>query len=180
MKKEMIFLVLILFLIFIKTANSIEITGNTITGEIITGEAIGSVDFNITVIAPPVITITNPENKTYLTNISLPLNFTADPSIESIWYNLDLGTNTTITSNLTFNTSQGSHILYLFANNTNGNATKNVTFFINSSKLTILYSEYNGSLKGTSTDFITYPYEDLQNLNKIILENLENGKIQFN
>ena len=103
MKRGLIYLVLV-FLIFnmINTSFLAEVESATITGDTITGDIVGSLDFNITVVAPPIISIVHPKNKTYLINESFPLNFTADTSINSIWYNLDHGSNTTITSNLTF------------------------------------------------------------------------------
>ena len=75
------------------------------------------------------------QNTTYKYNASLPLNYTvSDPNLDECWYNLDDGDNTTLTNcvNATFNTSEGSHTLYLFANDTSGNInnTESIGFTI--------------------------------------------------
>lgn len=125
----------------------------------------------------PTLTIVKPENETYLTNISLQLNFIAINQ-SYVWYNLDSGSNTTITGNTTFNTSSGLHTLYLFANNSGGTTGKNVTFTVNLTKLSVNNDNYNG--QGSTTDFNASSYEDLQNLSGIILEIPASGKIVFN
>lgn len=71
-------------------------------------------DVSINIVAPS-------DDQEFDTNLSLPLNFTQAGPISTIWYNIDNGANTTITGNITFNTSDGSHTAYLFANDTNGN-----------------------------------------------------------
>jgi len=146
----------------------------------VTGDATQPIGVSIDVLASPAtLTILNPKNHTYLTNHSLLLNFTVDAE-QTIWYNLDNGTNITITSFTYFNTTEDSHILYLFVNNSDGTlTTKNVTFSIDSTVFTILYSEYNGSNRGDSNDFIRNSYEEIQNLTEIILENTQDGKVEF-
>ena len=173
MKRGLIFLISIFLILFFNLIGSVEITGDTITGEV--AQSIG---INITVTGPPTLTILIPKNDTYIANYSLPLTFTTNG--DYIWYNLDHGTNITISSSTTFNTSIGSHTLYLFANNSDGEVTKNVTFFINLTLFTIIYSEYNGSFKGVSTYFYNLSYTELQNLSDIKLENLEYGRMVFN
>ena len=182
MKRWLNFIIFVLFFIFIGTSISSEITGDTtITGETVTGEVI-SKDFSLGIVITtplPILTILSPENETYLTNISLLLNYTVSNE-DYVWYNIDGVGNITITSATYFNTSQGGHILYLFANNTWGTTERNVTFTVNSTRFTILYNEYNGSARGDSTEFINYTYEDLQGLSNIVLENTDWGKIEFN
>jgi len=157
------------------------ITGEAITGEIITGDATQPISMNIYVTSTILfLSIIHPENKTYIVNESILLSYSASNE-QSVWYNLDNSANITITSPIYFNASQGSHTLYLYANNSLGAIiAKNVVFFINSSRFIILKEEYSGSNKGTSTNFDNYPYEDLQNLSNIILENTFGGKISFN
>lgn len=168
------FLGIILFLIIINANILTQVTGETVTGE-----ATQPVSMNISVRGPPSLTILSPKNETYIKNISLLLNYTVSDE-DAVWYNLDSGTNTTIISSINFNTSQGSHTLYIYANNSKGTRERNVTFTVNSTKFTILYSEYNGSNKGSSTEFVDYSYEDIQNLSNIVLEHTIYGKIIFN
>ncbi|MEK6912995.1 MAG: hypothetical protein AABX26_03520 [Nanoarchaeota archaeon] len=127
----------------------------------------------------PSLSIIKPSNKTYITRINLPLNFTALNAL-SFWYNLDSGANTTITANTTFSTTNGVHTLYLYANNTYGNSSANVTFTVNTDKFVVHYNNYSGSTKGSSTDFNSSTYEELQNLSGVVLENTDYGEIAFN
>jgi len=142
------------------------------------GNNISTETKNVTLVLPS-LTIIKPKNETYLTNTSLLLNYTVSYE-DYVLYNIDNTENTTIFGNTTFNTSEGQHTLYLYANNSLGTTTKNVTFTVNLTKFIILYSEYNGSTRGSSTDFILYTYEDIQNLSEVILENTDYGKISFN
>ncbi len=184
MKKEVKSICLIMFLfIFLcltNTAEAVNIIGKAITGETVTGEATKPLGMNITVsVFLPILSILSPQNKTYLTNQSLLFSFIKTGE-QAAWYNLDNSANITVTSSLYFNTSEGSHTIYLYANNSEGaTASKNVTFSVNTTKFVILYEEYRGSRKGRSTDFYNYSYEDLQSLSSIIIENTLAGRVTF-
>ena len=106
------------------------------------------------------------------------MNFTVDDE-EWIQYSLDSAPNVTITGNIKFNTTEGSHNLFLYANNSVGLATRNVTFFVNLTKFTIKYRNYSNSHKGNSSDFNASSYADIQNLSNVILEHTSFGKIDF-
>ena len=70
----------------------------------------------------PTTIIFNPQNTTYRTNTTLNLNYSAvDTNLNTTWYRIDTNANVTITQNVTFNVSEGTHTLYLFANDTVGN-----------------------------------------------------------
>src|SRR3989344_5917660 len=178
MKKEVFIILLIVissaFVHLAKAENNSTITGSTVTGEIT-----NMLVLNLTVSGPPQLSILHPKNQTYITSQNLQLNFTVDDE-EWIQYSLDSAANITITGNIKFNTSEGSHNLFLYANNSVGLTTKNVTFFVNSTKFTIKYSNYSNSHKGNSTDFNSTSYADIQNLSNIILEHTDFGKINFN
>lgn len=183
MKRGLILLVAFTLLTLIPFLNPEEpITGSTITGETVTGEATNAnlgISIGVTV-EQPSVTLLLPENKTYITNNSLFLNF-SESNVVSVWYNIDLGTNITISGNTTFNTTTGGQTLYLYANNTDGNETSdNITFTINLNQFRVYYDEYFSSTKGTSSDFNKSAFEDLQNLSNVILENTDHGKILFN
>ncbi len=173
-KKWLIILLLIVLLPAIE-----KTVANTLTGEAITGDATQQLGMNISVTGAPHLVIHSPENETYLTNNSLLLNYSVSDQ-HAVWYNLDGTANTTITSFIYFNTSEGTHALYLYANNSYGTRTKTVGFTINNTRFTILYEEYNGSTRGNSTDFILHTYDDLESLANITLENTDYGKILFN
>ncbi len=176
MKKNLFLLLSLFFILLIDTpVFSAEITGKGVSGEVVSQ----SLALNITIIGGPALEISLPENKTYLKNESLSVNYTAGGE-DTVWYNFDNTANTTITSSFFFNISQGSHTLYLFANNSYGNITsRNVIFYVNSTRFIILYNEYSDSTKGSSTDFNSSTYEDIQDLSNIILENTDWGKIEF-
>ena len=150
-----------------------------ITGDTVTGEA-SSTNLSIFVLpAIPALSILSPENKTYLSNESILLNYSVSNE-DFVWYKIDSGNNITITSSIFINVTQGNHTLYLYANNSKGTTIKNVTFAANSTIFIILYSEYAGSNKGSSTDFNASTYEEIQNLSGVVLENTNSGKITFN
>ena len=173
MKKNFLFIgfFIFLFLLSSKDVSAISLVGN-----------VASQQTNVSIfILPslPSLTIINPENKTYITNISLPLIYSAS-FMDNVWYNLNSLANITITSSsIKFNTSEGSNTLYLYANNSNGITAKNITFYVNLSLLIILYQNYNGLYKGASIDFIHETYENLQNLSNVYLEDTRYGKIYF-
>ncbi len=128
----------------------------------------------------PVIYIASPLNKTYNYNTSIELNFTViDSTLDKIYYNIDNGTNITITANTTFSvTSNQSHKLTLFANDTTGrlNSTS-VTFSINLSKgHEISFNDFN---EGETTNFSSINKTLLQNLSNVILHKIDRGKIKF-
>ena len=186
MRWYIIFLALFILIVNLNIISGI--TGEVITGETVTGEATSSVAFNITISAGlPTLSILKPENSTYLTNESLLLNYSSTNAYK-IWYNFDNGDNITLTSFTHFNISQGSHSLYLYANNTDGNLIgKNVNFSTNITRFTITKSEYEveteeqrKAKKGDTTDFESYSYEEMQSLDDVILEIPNQGKILFN
>ena len=129
-------------------------------------------------VAAPTASIIKPENETYFTGTNLELNFTLDSSVNKIWYKLDSGANTTISGNTTFNTTNGLHTLYLFANDSQEINYKNVVFTVNTTRFTINYNNYAGN--GSTTNFNASSYEDIQNLSDIVLEKSGKGKISFN
>ena len=125
MKKEvLVFLLVIPLLISIVFAINAEssinesITNSSIiTGKIVTGEATEAIlAVSVSILALPTLTIIKPENKTYITNNNLLLHFSAGSEYE-VWYNLDSGSNTTITGNTNFSTTSGTHTVFLYENN---------------------------------------------------------------
>jgi len=172
--KKKVSLLIIVFISFIYLLIISNISGETLTGEI-TGEVSAqSTNVSIFVLpAVPVLSLLNPENKTYLSNESILLNFSVSNE-DFVWYNVDSGSNTTITSSIFINVTQGPHILNLYANNSEGETAKNVSFTANSTKFIIVYNEYAKANKGSSTDFNASTYEDIQNLSNVVLENSQN------
>jgi len=173
MRWGFVFLVLLLL-----TAGISAITIKS-TGEI-TGKPLQYFGMNITIVFAPVISLISPKNGTYFVNSSIPLNYSIGGGTERIWYSLDSGDNVTITSPLFFNATEGSHKLFLYANNSIGESAANVSFFINSTIFTIIHDKWKGSQKGSSTNFSILTYEEIQNLSDIILEDISYGKILFN
>ncbi len=180
MKKKVVGIIAVLILIvlvaFIAYSNY---TKEKITGEAVTGEATGeSLAISVSVmVSAPSLTIISPENETYIRGENLQLDYSAT-NVYSIWYNLDNTANTTITGNTTFDVSEGIHTLYIYANNTNGNITSdNITFIVDSSKFRVYYDKYKN--QGNSTNFDSSSYENLHNLEEIILEIPNQGKIEF-
>jgi len=139
MKKEVLVLAVVFcFLTFTLFGNltNAEISGKTITGTTITGNAT-SANFAvaITVSGSPSLTINKPKNQTYIDTNYLRLDI--DTNGNYVWYNLDNGENTTFTEDeldeerAYFNSTSGTHTVYVFANNSYGTAKANVSFTIN-------------------------------------------------
>jgi len=80
----------------------------------------------------PTVNILSPTASAYNYNESLNLNFTAaDTYLDSCWYNLDGTTNISLPNcqNITFNTSEAAHILYLYANDSSGRESSDSVSF---------------------------------------------------
>lgn len=143
------------------------------------------VRIGVRVIGTPSLFIFEPENASYITNESLPLNYSVSDDTVDVWYTID-GSAPIPSPNLTsslifFNTSDGFHVLNVYANNSLNLTVKTVSFVANSTWFIILYKEdYKTNYSGASTDFYRYPFERLNNLGDIILENINHGMIHFN
>jgi len=117
-KREIVFLpLIILFLLaniaFLTSANSQD-QGITVS----------------VVPAAAVLEIVSPTNTTYTEGDYILLDYNEE-FIDTVWYNLDNGTNTTINSSFYFQTSVGTHTLYLYGNQSNGTVlSDNVTFMV--------------------------------------------------
>ncbi|OGJ21608.1 hypothetical protein A3K73_02945 [Candidatus Pacearchaeota archaeon RBG_13_36_9] len=170
-------LIILLFLLITNVSAIKVITGETVTGKATSHQT----NVSIKIIAyPPNITLYGPENKTYIRNSSIPINYSC-PTALATWYSLDNSENLTLTQGTTFSAAEGAHNLNIYANNSDGiESNLSINFYINTSLLTIIYEEYKGAYKGNSTYFEEYVYEDLQNISNIILENTNYGKIKFN
>ncbi len=167
---------LLIFIVVLAAGISIYVE---LTGKTITGKPLQYVGLNISITTPPGLSIISPSNGTYFVNSSIPLNYSITGTVDTIWYNLDLGGNKTITSPFFFNTTEGSHTLYLYANNTIGMSTANISFFVDSTRFKVINEPW-GNKVGNSTNFSIFTYEEIQNLSNIILEYTDFGKIQFN
>jgi len=138
MKKGFIFCLVFLFLLFINiNLSSAEVTGDIVSGEVVSQPV--TMNITVTSINVPSLSLLNPENETYITTKNILLNFVSIDA-DFIWYNLDSGSNITITGNTTFNTTGGAHTLSLYANNSNGETSKNIVFTVDSSIFRIIYS----------------------------------------
>ncbi len=180
-----IIIILSIALIFTLRINNKNITGQATTQE---------TSLNITVFqVTPTLTISSPKNETYLSADNILLNFTSLYA-DNFLYNLDNSVNSSLSSTTNFNTTLGSHTLYLYANNSNATISKNVTFYINNSRFVVKDSSYDAEeddeedydnmswtqKKGESTNLLNYTYEELQNLSNLTLHQPNIGKISFN
>ncbi|MCX6747086.1 MAG: hypothetical protein NTU63_03050 [Candidatus Pacearchaeota archaeon] len=176
-----LFILIVLFLIsFIIIKNLPKKTEKT--GDITGKASAQTTDMSIYILptTTAILSIISPQNETYFNGFSIPLNYSASGQ-QAVWYNLNSGTNITLSSPFYFNATDGGYMLYLYANNTYGDVTEqNVSFFVNSTRFQIIHEEWKGTKKGNSTNFTILSYEDVQNLSGIILENTNSGKILFN
>ncbi len=116
----------------------------------------------------PQFNITHPQNVTYTSNTSLPLNFSAidNLNLSKCWYSID-GQNTTLSSctNTTLNTTRGSHTFRLYANDSAGNEnwTSNILFNTDSPPSLSLISPSNDT--NTSQNLTTFQCSATDDLN---------------
>src|SRR3989338_6860183 len=131
---------LLTFILFFGTVFGEEINQNSsITGKATSAGA----SLTIFVNASPSIQIISPSNGTYF-NTNISLNFIS-LSEDYVWYKLDDGANQFLSGNTAFNTTNGFHRIYLYANNSYGNSSANVAFTVNTSSFQIDFSTFNGS-----------------------------------
>jgi hypothetical protein len=173
MKKRLI-LVFLILIVVLSIIVKISISPERITGKATTQ----TVSMNITVVeATPSLTLYSPKNNTYLTE-SILINYTTN--IQNIWYQLDSQPNQTITNPGYIIASNGEHTFSIFANNSQGIVSQSIYFTVNTTRLNVLYTNYNGTTKGSSEHFLNHTYEELLDLSGVILENTDSGKISFN
>lgn len=176
MKKKIFVLVLFIILFYNVNATDVDYHENLpITGRATTQQ------LNVSIIisgGAPSLTILLPLNSTYLRNTSLILSF-LESGASSVWFNLDNNENITLFSNsYLFNATGGTHIINLYANSSDNLITsKNITFSVNLTLLTILYEEFKN--QGDSTDFLNYSLLDLNSLQNVTFEIPSYGKIYF-
>ncbi|MCX6742541.1 MAG: hypothetical protein NTX24_05230 [Candidatus Pacearchaeota archaeon] len=189
MKRGLIkFVCLVLGLIVLLfSLNSIAHSEDAITSKVVTGEVTALTNASITIgNAGPVVIIYNPkEGRTYR-NTFILLNYSVlDPDgVSSVWYNVN-GVNISLgnsSNNYTyFNTTEGNKTLYLYANDSTGLITNSsVNFYVNNTKLIIIYETFRGGYRGNSNDFDSYTENELENFSNMTLENTNYGKIIWN
>lgn len=98
----------------------------------------------------PTVSIHSPTATTYSTS-SVPLNVSANEAVDSWWYKLNSGANTSFTPNTTITGSEGSNTLLVYTNDSLGNiGSSSVTFTVStvtpSGALTGLQSSVIGIL----------------------------------
>lgn len=78
---------------------------------------------------PPTITIYSPKNITYASS-NIDLNVSANEAINTWWYSLDGGANTTFVPNITLTgLAEGQHQVIVYANDSVGNVGTSSVYF---------------------------------------------------
>ncbi len=109
---------------------------------------------------PPIVNIVEPQPKAYAYNESIPLKHTIVDNLigyDMCWWNLDNTGNETINcgTNTTFDTSDGQHNIYFFANDTLGNLrAEKVSFGVSTQgPAMVLVSPLNNTFFNTPGNF---------------------------
>ncbi len=136
-------------------------------------------EVSIDVVGPPLIQINSPKNLTYFENSSIVLNVLSNG--DNLRYRLDGGNNFTILSlqNYSIYVGEGTHIIEVYSNNSYGSSNKNISFTIDLDAYDVLYDEFKGVNRGRSTEFDALGIEELDSVQKIILERIPYGSISF-
>ena len=115
--------------------------------------------------SPPIVTITTPNNNSYHNINSIDLNVTTNENADSCWYNIDSGSNITLTAQNstwysdTITLTEGNHIINAYCNDTVNNIGKsNANITIDLTKPTVLLKAPNNNIytNNTSIDFVCY------------------------
>jgi len=114
-----------------------------------------NVTFSVNTSAPtadifaPSLSIVSPTSTNYTGSLILVNISASDPNLDDIWYRLNNGTNTTYTTPITVNLTDGSYTLFAYANDTLGNLNStNVSFLVNTTGI------FSGSIKDLSNNLI--------------------------
>ncbi|MEM4703049.1 MAG: hypothetical protein QXP53_01005 [Candidatus Pacearchaeota archaeon] len=175
-KRVFIIFIIFLFILVFPLTNGIYISGEATSNQI-------NASITVVSIAPTISIFSPKENRTYRSqNILLNYSVYDADGISLVWYNIDNETNISLGNSSSgqtyFNTSEGNHILYLYANDTQGTlSSKSVRFFANNSKIIVIYENFRQGKRGNSTDFDLLSDEELENLSGMTLENTDYGKI---
>lgn len=154
--------------------SGLNITGNVIaTGEVIAED----VSVRISVVGVPVLDVISPKNNTYFYKKIL-LDYSTG-GIDEVWYNIDGGNNRSIDSSVSVSVAEGSHVINFYAENGYGVSNVVREFVVNFSKFKVTYNDYNDLKRGKSSNFNEYSYEEIQELEDVILEQTDYGKIKF-
>ena len=106
--------------VFLQGSNKIIAYANDTFGNINTS----SVTFSVDSISPSISIIYPSQGAAFGFNTSINLNYSVlDSNLQSCWFNIDNALNKTISNcqNTTFNTSEGSHTLNVYSNDSYGN-----------------------------------------------------------
>lgn len=120
-----------------------------------------SIDYNLLDVLPNLEIFSPQGGVTYRNNESIELNFSvSDSDLDFCWYNLDNSNNFTIINcdDLFFETSEGEHLLKLYANNTLGfESFVEVNFSVNNSlPSVVLVSPLSSYISGNETINFSY------------------------
>lgn len=128
-KLGLVVLVLFSFFIFINIIEPSIISKFVFTMKAVSNSF--SVSLTINSGIAPNITIYEPTSRVYVYGKNMMLGYSVvdDGTVNSIWFNLNNGSNTTLNANgyiYYFNASLGNNTLYIFANDTQGNLNNTV------------------------------------------------------
>lgn len=131
-------------------------------------ENTSSVTFRIDTTSPSVKIGIPGESEEFNFNVSINLNFTVtDLGVgrQSCWYHIDSEDNTTLAScsNNTFNTSTGTHTIYLYSNDTlgnNGSDINDFTISLNAPAITLDFPTNATFLNSNTNIYLNYTATD--------------------
>ena len=131
---------------------------------------------NETCTAVPVLTVSYPENITYV-NVGVPLRFSA-PGASNCWYVLnDNRTNSGCVEDKKLYLNTGDYVINIAANNSFGvNQTTRIFSVVKNRTYFITYDEFYN--KGQTTNLLTINESDLDKIPSFVLDN-SFGKIEF-
>jgi large-conductance mechanosensitive channel len=178
-KRELLFLFIVILLLVLGLVFKDFISASIFD----TFAAYQSASLNITIDAyPPDLIIGSPINTDYSEDNLVDINYSVSDSlspIDTVWYNLNGGANTTLAGNTTTRIAKGDYILYMYANDTVNllNGSESVSFSVSSESFKqVNFSHFDVP---TSTNFSSMNDTELESITSLTLAKNGYGKVIF-
>ncbi|MDP2907967.1 MAG: hypothetical protein Q8O03_08585 [Nanoarchaeota archaeon] len=178
----------LLLLFFLLTLVSIFCTGlifkSFISASILDIYATLSINTtNVTIDAyPPDLIVDSPISTDYSEDNLIDINYSASDSlsqVDTVWYNINGGQNSTLAGNTTVRIAKGDYVLYIYANDTVGllNGSESVSFSVSAESFKqVNFSHFDVP---TSTNFSSMNDTELEGITNLILARNGYGKVIF-
>jgi hypothetical protein len=108
----------------------------------------------------PTVTMSEPSLSYYGTNMSIQATYTASDlsAFTNFYYSLDGNANKSEAGNFTFNTTEGAHTLYVYANDTYGNVGVDTASFTLDATSPVINAQWPGNNSESTQLLVTFAF----------------------